>query len=224
MKDIAIYGANGFGREVACLLNSINNKEPKWNLIGFFDDTIDKGYRTDYGSVIGGINELNNFDKPISIVFADCSPKIVYSLVSAISNSFVEYPNIFAPDLIYLDKESVFLGRGNVFFQGCNISCNVTIGDFNIFKGSIGVGHDSKIGNFNSIMPAVRISGNVKIGDKNLLGISSILLQNITIGNETIVGANSLIIHKTKDRKTYFGNPAKIIDFLELTFFYLTLT
>ena len=38
MKNIAIYGAGGFGREVACLLNIINEKEPTWNLVGFFDD------------------------------------------------------------------------------------------------------------------------------------------------------------------------------------------
>ena len=38
MKDIAIYGAGGFGREVACLLNAINANDAIWNLIGFFDD------------------------------------------------------------------------------------------------------------------------------------------------------------------------------------------
>lgn len=29
MKDIAIYGAGGFGREVACLLRRINEQAPK---------------------------------------------------------------------------------------------------------------------------------------------------------------------------------------------------
>ena len=37
MKDIAIYGAGGFGKEVACLIKRINEQEPTWNLIGFFD-------------------------------------------------------------------------------------------------------------------------------------------------------------------------------------------
>jgi len=32
MKDIAIYGAGGFGREVACLINKINEVNPTWNL------------------------------------------------------------------------------------------------------------------------------------------------------------------------------------------------
>ena len=38
MKDIAIYGAGGFGREVACILEKINEVEPKWHLVGFYDD------------------------------------------------------------------------------------------------------------------------------------------------------------------------------------------
>ncbi|MEG2122093.1 MAG: serine acetyltransferase, partial [Rikenellaceae bacterium] len=38
MKEIAIYGFGGFGREVACLINMINEVTPQWKIIGFFDD------------------------------------------------------------------------------------------------------------------------------------------------------------------------------------------
>lgn len=38
MKDIAIYGAGGFGREVASLIKRINRIENQWNFVGFFDD------------------------------------------------------------------------------------------------------------------------------------------------------------------------------------------
>ena len=51
IKDIAIYGAGGFGREVACLIRIINEslKEPRWNIIGFFDDGKEVGFKTEYG-------------------------------------------------------------------------------------------------------------------------------------------------------------------------------
>ncbi|MCF0182458.1 MAG: hypothetical protein HUK11_09465 [Muribaculaceae bacterium] len=37
MKDIAIYGAGGFGREVYCLIKKINDaaQEPRWNTFIF---------------------------------------------------------------------------------------------------------------------------------------------------------------------------------------------
>ena len=37
--NIAIYGAGGFGKEVACLIDRINRNGGDWHLIGFFDDT-----------------------------------------------------------------------------------------------------------------------------------------------------------------------------------------
>ena len=63
MKDIAIYGAGGFGREVACLLRRINEQAPQWNLIVFFDDDITLiGTKNEYGEVLGGIEELNGWN------------------------------------------------------------------------------------------------------------------------------------------------------------------
>lgn len=40
MKDLIIIGAGGFGREVAWLVEEINNKQPKWNIVGFVDDSL----------------------------------------------------------------------------------------------------------------------------------------------------------------------------------------
>ena len=92
MKDIAIYGAGGFGREVACLIRIINEKNPTWNLIGFFDDGIEKGTKNEYGEVLGGITEVNNFSEPLSIVIAIANPKIVSKIVTNITNLNVDFP------------------------------------------------------------------------------------------------------------------------------------
>lgn len=55
MKDIAIYGAGGFGREMACAIQRLNSQETVWNFLGFFDDGIDKGAHNQYGEILGGI-------------------------------------------------------------------------------------------------------------------------------------------------------------------------
>ena len=51
MKDIVIFGAGGFGREVACLLNRINKQTSTWNLIGFIDDVKNVSDENKYGKV-----------------------------------------------------------------------------------------------------------------------------------------------------------------------------
>ena len=214
MKNIAIYGAGGFGREVACLLKRINNEvETTWNLIGFFDDGVKAGEHNEYGKVLGNIETLNAWTKPISVVFAIGSPKIVEYLYSKVHNPKIEFPNIIAPDTLFLDKENVRMGQGNVICSRCLISCNITIGNFNTFNGYITVGHDSKIGNYNSIMPAVKISGGVEIGNRNFLGVNSVILQYKSIGDDTIIGASSVVLRNIKNSGTYVGNPAKKIQY-----------
>lgn len=213
MKDIAIYGAGGFGREVACLLKRINGQEPTWNLIGFFDDGKECGFQTGYGKVLGGIEQLNAFSSSLSVVIAIGSPKTVEKIVQKIRNPLVDFPNIFSPDTIFLDENAVSFGKGNLVCSGCLYSCNIKVGDFNTFNGFITVGHDAVIGNFNSLMPAVRISGEVHVGNRNFFGVSAVILQQISIGNDTVIGANSTILRKTKDGNTYVGNPASIVKY-----------
>ena len=212
MKDIAIYGAGGFGREIACLLNRINKEvEPTWKLIGFFDDGAPKGSKNEYGEVLGNMQTLNEWSTPLYLVFAIGSPNVVSRLHSNVTNHNISYPNIIAPDTLFLDRENVKFGIGNIICSRCLVSCNVEIGNFNTFNGYIAVGHDVTIGNYNSIMPAVKISGGVSIGDRNFLGVNSVILQYKSIGNGTTIGASSVILRNTKDGLTYVGNPAKKI-------------
>lgn len=213
MKKIAIYGAGGFGREVACLINKINEQSPEWELIGFFDDGIEKGTKNEYGIILGGIDEVNNYSEELAVVIAIASPKIVEKIVGNIISSNIHYPNIISPNVIFLDKDNISIGKGNIICSGCLLSCNVSLGNFNILNGFIPIGHDTCIGSYNSIMPAVKISGEVRIGNRNFFGVNSVVLQQIKIGNDTIIGANSLILRKTKDGMTYVGSPASIIKY-----------
>lgn len=208
MKDIAIYGAGGFGREVACMINAINEVNPQWNLIGFFDDGIPKGTKNIFGEIIGGIEILNDWDNELSVVFSIATPHILKKVVDKITNTNIIFPNLAAPNVTFLHKDSLKIGKGNLFFFGTRVSCEVNIGDFNLLNGFVSLGHDVQIGNFNVLGPMVRLSGNVSIQNENFFGVQSIVLQGLKMGNKTKVGANSVVIRNTKDEMLYMGNPA----------------
>ena len=213
MKDIAIFGAGGFGREIACLINLINKEKPTWNIIGFFDDNPQlKGCKNDYGEILGGVDVLNQYEKALDVVVSIGSPDAVFKVVSNIENDNISFPNIIAPSTIFLDESSVRMGKGNIICSRCLISCNITIGDFNMFNGSIPIGHDCEIGNYNVVMPSVNISGGVKMGDCNFLGVQSVVLQYLKIGNHVRIGANSVMMRNAKDGYLYMGNPAKKLE------------
>ena len=217
MKDIAIYGAGGFGREVACLIRIINERqrEPEWNLVGFFDDNKElKGKMiSHYAPCLGGIDELNEYPEELYLTIPIGNSKTVYSIVQKITNSKVLYPNLIHPDVVFSDPQTFSIGKGNIIQRGCSFSCDVTLGDFNIANAAVALGHDVKLGSFNTVMPAVRVSGGVVIGDYNFFGVGSIILQYVKIGYDVRLGAGSVLITKPRDGKLYMGNPARKTEF-----------
>ena len=212
MKDIAIYGAGGLGREVSCLINAINQTRNEWNFIGFFDDGLPVGLKIAGYEVIGGINNLNKYDKTLNIVIAIGNPQITKNIVKKIDNTLIEFPNLIAPNVVIYDQSTLRIGIGNIVTFGCILSLYVKIGDFNILNCNVCLGHDVTIGNFNVFNPSVKISGNVNIKETNFFGISCIVLQGKKIGFNTTIGANSVIMLNTKDNCLYFGNPAISMD------------
>ena len=214
MKDIAIFGAGGFGKEIASLINWINNTKPTWNLIGFFDDGVKKGTKiSHFGNVLGGMAELNGWETPLDLAIAIGNPKSLRGVRERITNKNITFPNVIAPNFGISDYETFAIGEGNIIGSGCAVSVDVKIGDFNILNADIVMGHDAQIGNYNVIMPDIRISGEVTLGNENLIGVGSIILQQIKVGNNVHLGAGAVLMTKPKDGCTYIGNPAKLFKF-----------
>jgi sugar O-acyltransferase (sialic acid O-acetyltransferase NeuD family) len=210
LKKIAIFGAGGFGKEVACIFNKINEIKQSWDLIGFFDDGLISGTQiSHFGKVLGATQELNLWKEEISIVFAIGNPLIIEKIVKDIDNEFVEYPNLIHPDVFLADPVSTKMGKGNVVARGCSFSVDVEVGDFNQFNSISALAHDVRVGSYNVFMPLTRVSGEVKIGKFNAFGIGSFFLQGIKIGNRIKVAPGSVVMTKTKDNCLYMGNPAK---------------
>lgn len=216
MKDIAIFGAGGFGKEVACLIRKINETQPDpvWNLIGFFDDNTSlKGKPVShFGICLGGIDDLNAHTSELAVAIAIGNSVIVKKIHEKINNNKLIFPNLIHPNFYVADSKTFKIGKGNIIQGGCTVTCDVIIGDFNVLNSSVAIGHDVVIGDFNVFMPAVRVSGEVKIGSCNFYGVGSIILQQLKIGNNVRLAAGSVLMTKPKDGNLYLGIPAKKID------------
>lgn len=214
-NKIAIYGAGGFGREVAGAIHRINKSgREQWEIIGFYDDNKSVGsIVSHYGKILGGMKDLNNIDEPIALTIAVGNPNSRKRIYESITNPLITFPNIIAPSFKVLDPDTFKIGRGNIIQDNCSVTCDVTIGDFNVLNGLDILGHDDKIGDFNVLMPGVHLSGEVSLGQCNLLGVGSIVLQQIKIGDNITLGAGSVLMTKPKDGCTYIGVPAKKFDF-----------
>lgn len=215
MDQLAIYGAGGFGREIACMINKINQwNGPTWNFIGFFDDGKGIGEEiSHFGKILGGINELNEWSEPLSVALCFGNPSTLKFILEKISNPLIQFPNLIHPNFNIVDEETFSIGYGNIIQGNCFASTNVRISNFNIFNGEVVLGHDVEVGEYNIFMTGSRVSGEVSIASQNLFGADCFIKQQLKIGNNVTLSPLSALLTKPKDGKTYIGNPAKIFRF-----------
>ena len=214
MKDIAIYGAGGFGKEIALMIQRINKNGGDWNLIGFFDDGKDVGFQVSHlGNVLGNKETLNTWPTILAVGIAVGSTEYLSLIKEGINNANIWFPNLLDPSVNITDPESFKIGVGNIIQQNCRFSSDVTIGSFNVMNSDTVVGHDATIGDYNVIMPDIRISGEVSIGTHCLIGVGSIILQQIKIGSGVRLAPGSVLLTKPKDNSLYMGNPAKLFKY-----------
>lgn len=209
MRDVIIYGAGGFGNEVAWMVNDCNNSgDIKWNILGFVDDNPNLLYSELNGiNVVGNLNYLLNCKSDLDVIVSINNPKFRMDIIEKISvNSLIRFPNLIHPAAKVYPKAE--LGVGNIIGMFCIISCNVTIGNFNIINSSSVLGHDVTVGNFNTLNPKVGISGKVEIKDLNEFGMSSSVVPGKKIGTGNKLGAHSLLLVGLGNDAFFFGSPA----------------
>lgn len=211
MKDIAIVGAGGFGREVKMLIEQINQKESQWNLIGFFDDGISKGKMVNNSEVLGGLNDLNAWNRDLSVVFAIGNPITKKKMVEQIKNEHVSFPVLIHPNVLVGDMQFNKIGEGCIITAGNIITVNIEIGKHVILNLSCTVGHDTIIGDYSSFMPTVNISGEVEIGECVYVGTGAKIINQLTIGANTIIGSGAVVAKSLPANCTAVGIPAKVI-------------
>lgn len=215
MKDIAIFGVGGFGREVLALIKDINKVEPIWNIIGFFDDGYEKGILVNGYPNLGKTEDLNNWGTPLSLAVSIGSPVIKKGILDNISNPLIDYPTLIHPSAWIGDKEFVEIGNGCIICAGVMITTNVKINDFVILNLQCTVGHDTVINNLAAFMPSVNISGEVNIGEGVYVGTGAKIINQLEIGDYTIVGAGAVVAKSLPAHCTAVGVPAKPIKFHE---------
>jgi sugar O-acyltransferase (sialic acid O-acetyltransferase NeuD family) len=207
--NVIIVGAGGFGKEVAHCLEALSDL----NVIGFADDTIEIGSNVIYSYVVVcKVDDLLEISEEHGIVIAVAEPKARKDIYDRISkNAAFTFPNVISSS-IAIDS-SVILGIGNVFMHGHLQTCNIRIGNFNFFNGGSGIGHDVTIGNFNTFGPRCFIAGNVTIGNCNFFALNSSVLASVEVGSSIRLLLNSTLFKNAKDEKSYYGSPARIVNF-----------
>ena len=207
-KDILIIGASGFGREVAWLIEELE----EWNIKGFIDDNEAlKGKKINEYEVLGNCEDLIEITNPINVVIAIGNPKIRSQIFKKLSTKpNICYPNIIAKDVRISNTNKI--GIGNIICTHTVLTTNISIGNFNHINLSCTLGHDTILNDYITVYPGVNISGNVVIDSLVELGTGAKIIQGLTISSGIVVGAGGVVVKDLTDKGTYVGIPVKHIN------------
>jgi len=208
MKDIIIIGAGGFAREVAWLIEEINEENKEWNLLGFVDDNKEiigknlNGYK-----VLGNLEYLNKISSDVYIVIAIGNSNVRKAIAKRINNK--KYATLIHPK-INISKFNE-IGEGTIICKDSILTVNISIGKHVIINLDCTIGHDAVLEDYVTVFPSVNISGQTIIRERTELGTNSAIIQGIKIGENVTLGAGSVVIRDIEDNCIVVGNPAKKI-------------
>lgn len=210
MQDIVIYGAGGFGMEVAWLIDDINRVKPTWNLLGFIDEDPEKWGQKRYGyTVLGGPSVIESLPTPLSMAIAIGDSNQRRLVVEQLNPLNLEFPALIHPSVIM--SRTVKISEGVIIAAGSVLTVEIEIGEHIHVDTACSIGHETRLGRFVRLNPRVSVAGNVTLDDKVYVGSGATIIQGITIGSNTVVGAGAVVVRDLPDNVVAVGNPARVI-------------
>ncbi len=128
MNDLIIFGAGGFGREVAWAVERINAVSPTWNLLGFMDDDESiQGSTINGYTVLGMSCDIGNYPNAYFVVAVGASKKreSIVSYLKA-SNPTIKFGTVIDSSVEMSDL--VAIGEGSIICAHTIVTVNISIG------------------------------------------------------------------------------------------------
>ena len=211
MKDLIIVGAGGMARKVFVTLRRLNEKEPKWNIIGCIDDNehaLD-GVRFDLG-IIGRISDWQPTENQV-FVMGISDPKLKHKISDMLVARGAKFETIVSPDVLLGDY--VEIGEGSVILTPYNVDSGVRIGKFVTLLGST-IALDGVIGDYSTTAGFANLT-NAVIGKEVYVGSHVVLVENTHVGDGAFISVGSIVLKDVKPHEQVFGYPARVVGIKE---------
>lgn len=179
-----------------------------WNLIGFYDDSLEPGTVVEGKPVMGKVSFLNENHSEVAVVIAIADPSTRQRIALSLTNKKLSFPTVVHPTALAGHSCNSF-GKGCIITAGVIMTTGITVGDFVIVNLATTIGHDARLADFTSIMPQCSISGNVKLGKRCFLGSGTRILQGLSLGDDSVVGAGAVVTKSFRANSKLIGVPAE---------------
>ena len=213
-----IFGAGGFAREVAWLLEDLTRLGHGRSRADAFvasDDSANIGHSI-HGIAVMAESEFFTRHRrtALCVYIAVGSPPLRQRLrqTCVAELDSVEFPPLVHPSVIRDSRpDTVRLGCGAIVCAGTIMTTDVRVGEFAHLNLDCTIGHDAVVGAFSTLSPGVHVSGGVNLGDGCFVGTGAVLLENVHVPNSTVIGAGATVVRTLTEPGTYVGTPARLL-------------
>lgn len=196
MKDIVIIGAGGIGREVAWIIEEINEVNPTWNIVGFVDENSEMwGKELNGYKVLGGLDILDKLESKPEVIVAIANCGVKKDIVARLNNKF-DFATVIYPSVRI--SRFIEIGQGSIIYPGVIFTVNTKIGNHVVISGNCGIGHDTVIGDFSSVLWGSYFSGYDVVGEECFVGVGAKFIQGIKVGSGRKVEVGTVVIEDVK--------------------------
>lgn len=212
METLLIFGAGGFGREVASWAGRAQWRGEGFEAAAFVDD--DPPAAELNGRPVLTLAQAAARHPGASVVATVGDPKLRERLIGkALEAGLVPAPPLLHPNVEY-DHEYVSFEDGAVVCAGTILTVNIVVQAHAQINLDCSVGHDAVIGAYATLSPGVHISGNVTVEPYTFIGTGAVTVNGhpggpLTIAAGAVVGAGAVVTKDVAAGVTVTGVPAR---------------
>lgn len=213
MRKIVILGGPGDGAVIAATLAALRDKsENSWELVGFLNDSIEKGKEIDGVPVLGNLDVWRSLPADVQVIAALHKVRQMKARVTRIESLGIpsqRWGNVIDPTA-RVSKECLigvgsFLGPNVVVQPGARIGSHVSV------RAGANIGHDVMVGDYCYIGPNSTLCGRSAMLVGAHLGPNSCVADGVQLGMYSVVGISSAVTKHVPEGHVVFGVPARRI-------------
>jgi sugar O-acyltransferase (sialic acid O-acetyltransferase NeuD family) len=208
-EGVLIYGAGGFGREIAWLADTATSRK---TVVAFVDDQPTGTTPSIRGVPVLSFDDATARYPGAGIVVAVGAPSARRRLAErAIAAGLV--PTTLVHSGVAMSP-FVEIGAGSVVCAGCILTTDIRLGRQVQINLDCTIGHDVVIEDYATLAPGVHVSGYVHLSAGCYVGTGACIINGtsdepLQIGADSVVGAGAVVTRAVVAGTTVVGVPAR---------------
>jgi len=205
---IGVFGAGGFGREVAWLV------EQTWGDVRtvFVDGNPAVVGTSLHDRPVWSFEQAAAAGGQIAMIVAVGKPQSRERIVAKCADAGLAFATIVHPRVEA--SRWVTFGEGAVVCAGSILTVDVAVGAHVHVNLDCTVGHDVIFGDFCTLSPGVHVSGWVHFGRRVFVGTGAVFVNGtaekpLRIGDDAVIGAGAVVNRDVAPGTTVVGVPAR---------------